>query len=156
MLYPAQLYREELKRRLVSCWYKPKYDYYFLGEYREFDVPDNTMWRRDFVHLNDRGEVDGYFSYHYDPVSKSISQFGLISFTDKGAFLTLSVLVHIKQLIKEGLHRIEWWAVEGNPVNELYKKLVAKYGGKVVGELHDCNYVHGKYCGSVIYEIILN
>jgi hypothetical protein len=26
MLYPAQLYREELKRKLVECWYNPKYN----------------------------------------------------------------------------------------------------------------------------------
>lgn len=59
MLYPAQLYREELKWKLISCWYKPEYDYYFCGEYSEFDVPDTTMWRRDFVHLDKDGEVDG-------------------------------------------------------------------------------------------------
>ena len=73
MLYPAQLYREELKHKLISCWYKPEYDYYFCGEYSEFSVPDTTMWRRDFVHLDKDGEVDGYFSYHYNEVAKSLS-----------------------------------------------------------------------------------
>ena len=43
MLYPAQLYKEELKCKLIGCWYKPEYDYYFCGEYSEFSVPDTTM-----------------------------------------------------------------------------------------------------------------
>jgi hypothetical protein len=108
MLYPAQLYKEELKRKLIGCWYKPEYDYYFLGDYREFTVPDNTDWRRDFVHLNKNGEVDGYFSYHYNEVAKSLSQFGLISFTGNGGALMLDCIRHIDKLISEGLHRAEW------------------------------------------------
>lgn len=154
MLYPAQLYREELKRKLISCWYKPEYSYYFCGGYREFDVPDNTDWRRDFVHLGADGEVDGYFSYHYDEVAKSLSQFGLISFTGKGGALMVSVLRHIDKLISEGLHRMEWWAVCGNPANQLYERLIKKYGGEIAGHLHDCHYFDGKYHDSVMYEIL--
>lgn len=155
MLYPAQLYREELKRKLISCWYLPKYKWYFLNEFREFNVPEDTNWRRDFVYLNKEKEVDGYFSYHYDSVAKSISQFGLVSFTDDGTSLILSAIEHIKGLINNGLHRIEWWAVEGNPANKLYEKLVKKYQGEIVARLHDCHYIDGRYYDSIIYEIIL-
>lgn len=154
MLYPAQLYREELKRKLIGCWYKPEYDYYFLGDYREFSVPDNTDWRRDFVHLDGNGEVDGYFSYHFNELAKSLSQFGLISFTGKGGALMVSCMRHIDKLISEGLHRMEWWAVVGNPACEMYERLVKRYGGNVAGYMHDCNYFGGKYYDSVMYEIL--
>lgn len=154
MLYPAQLYKEELKCKLIGCWYKPEYDYYFVGDYREFTVPDNTDWRRDFVHLGADGEVDGYFSYHYDEIAKSLSQFGLISFTGKGGALMMDCIRHIDKLISEGLHRMEWWAVADNPVCEMYERLIQRYGGTIAGCMHDCNFFNGKYHDSVMYEIL--
>lgn len=156
MLYPAQLYKEELKRKLIGCWYKPEYDYYFLGDYREFSVPDNTDWRRDFVHLNKNGEVDGYFSYHYNEIAKSLSQFGLISFMGNGGALMLDCIRHIDKLISEGLHRMEWWAVVGNPACKIYERLIERYGGSVAGYMHDCNYFNGKYHDAVMYEILFD
>lgn len=154
MLYPAQLYREELKRKLISCWYNPKYDWYFLGDYREFSVPDNTDWRRDFVHLNREGEVDGYFSYHFNEVARSVSQFGLIAFSDNGAGFVKDCVDHMNRLIAEGLRRAEWWAVSDNPANKWYRKILRKYGGHVIGTAHECNYFGGEYHDSVMYEIL--
>lgn len=155
MLYPAQLYKEELKRKLIGCWYKPEYDYYFVGDYREFTVPDNTDWRRDFVHLRADGEVDGYFSYHYDEIAKSLSQFGLISFTVNGGALMVDCIRHIDKLISEGLHRMDWWAVTDNDhANKIYERLIKRYGGTIAGRMHDCNFFSGKYHDSVMYEIL--
>lgn len=159
MLYPAQLYKEELKRKLIGCWYKPEYDWYFLGEYREFTIPDNTDWRRDFVHLNNDGEVDGFFSYHYDTLAQSLSQFGLVAFSSnkrhRGLFVK-DCLSHIESLINKGVRRIEWWAIADNPVNKTYEKLIHQYGGSVVGYLHECNYFEGKYHDTIVYEILFN
>lgn len=154
MLYPAQLYREELKRKLISCWYRPKYDYYFCGDYREFSVPDNVDWRRDFVHLNDNGEIDGYFSYHYNEIAKSLSQFGLISFTGASYRFLRDCREHIEKLISEGLHRMEWWAIADNPANKMYEHIIEKYGGTIAGRMRDCQFFNGKYHDSVMYEII--
>lgn len=155
MLYPAQLYKEELKCKLIGCWYKPEYNYYFVGDYREFTVPDNTDWRRDFVHLGADGEVDGYFSYHYDEIAKSLSQFGLISFTGNGGALMVDYIRHIDKLISEGLHRMDWWAVTDNDhANKIYERLIKRYGGTIAGRMHDCNFFSGKYHDSVMYEIL--
>lgn len=157
MLYPAQLYREELKRKLIECWYKPEYDYYFCGEYSEFSVPDTTMWRRDFVHLGVDGEVDGYFSYQYHDTANSASQFGLISFTSNGAALMRDVMAHIDMLISQGLHRVEWWVVQDNErAAGIYEKIIKRYGGSVAGHMHDCTYFGGKYHDSILYEIIFD
>lgn len=154
MLYPAQLYREELKQKLISCWYKPEYDYYFLGEYQEFTVPDNAYWRKDFVHLNANGEVDGYFAYSNNDTAKSLSQFGIISFTGNGGALVRDCIRHIDKLVAEGLHRMEWWAVVDNPATKIYEKLIERYGGNVAGYMHDCYYFGGRYHDSVMYEIL--
>lgn len=159
MLYPAQLYKEELKRKLIGCWYKPEYDWYFLGDYHEFSVPDNADWRRDFVHLDKNGEVDGFFGYHYGSAAESLSQFGLIAFCSnlrqRGLFVK-ECLQHIEDFIRRGgVKRIEWWAVADNPINKTYEKLIKKYNGTIVGRLHNCEYFEGKYHDSVIYEILL-
>lgn len=156
MLYPAQLYREELKRKLIECWYNPKYDYYFMGEYNEFNVGDNAYWRTDLVHLDKNGEVDGYFSYQRNDAARSISQFGLVSFADNGAALVADCIRHIDKLVSEGLHRMEWWAVCDNPANKIYERLIARYGGQVAGRMHDCRYFGGKYHDAVMYEIIFD
>lgn len=154
MLMAAQLYKEELKRKLVECWYKPEYDYYFLGDYHEFTVPDNTDWRRDFVCLNSKGEITGYFSYHYNEMARSLSQFGLISFTGNGTVLVRDCICHIEKLIGEGLRRMEWWAVDGNPANRMYEEIIDRYGGTIAGHMHECNYFAGKYHDSILYEVL--
>lgn len=154
MLKPAQLYKEELKRKLIECWYNPKYEYYFLGDYREFTVPDNTDWRRDFVCVDSKGEIIGYFAYHHDDAARSLSQFGLISFTGNGALLVRDCIRHIENLVDEGLRRMEWWAVADNAANRLYEKIIDRYGGTVAGHMHECYYFGGRYHDSILYEIL--
>lgn len=66
MLKPAQLYEEELKQKLIECWYKPEYKYYFGGGAYAISLPDNNETRHDFVHLDKDDNIDGYFSYQID------------------------------------------------------------------------------------------
>ena len=106
------------------------------------------------MHLNKDGEVDGYFSYHMNEVAKSASQFGLVSFSDNGAGFVKDCIDHMKQLIAEGLHRVEWWAVSDNPVNKFYESIIKRYDGTIAGLMHDCNYFRGEYHDSVMYEIV--
>lgn len=157
MLVPAQLYKEELKRKLVECWYRPEYDYYFMGDHHEFTVPDNTDWREDFVSVNDKGEVVGYFSYNHDKAARSLTNFGLIAFTgskmERGRFVRECV-THIENLVDLGLRRLDFWAVADNPVNHLYRKLIWLYNGREIGRLIECSYFGGKYHDSILYEVL--
>ena len=154
MLYPAQLYKEELKKKLISCWYDPKYRYYFGGDRHEFNVPDNTDWRQDFVHLADDGSVDGFFSYNYTDTTKSMSQFGLISFSDNGMPLITDAIHQVKKMFLNGAQRCEFWAFADNPVCKLYNRLMSKYGGLIVGHLTRSGYFDGKYHDVVFYEVL--
>lgn len=155
MLYPAQLYKEELQKKLTACWYDPKYQYFFSGSYELFNIPNDALWRRDFVHLDKDGNVDGYFAYHYEDGGKNMCQFGLISFAKNGTLLTLDVIEHIKNMFKQGAQRCEFWAFADNPVIPLYEKLVERYGGKKVGTLTRTAYFNGKYHDAYIYEILV-
>jgi hypothetical protein len=154
MLYPAQLYKEELKKKLISKWYDPKYQWYFGGERYANDVPDNTEWRQDFVHLNSNCDIDGYFSYHHDRAAKSLNQFGLISFSDNGTDLVMDAIHRVKYMFREeGIERCEFWAFDDNPVNKLYEKIVERYRGRCVGYLTRCAFFSGKYHDMRIYEV---
>ena len=153
MLYPAQLYKEELKRKLISCWYDPKYKYYFAGDRHEFTIPDNTDWREDFVHLSESGEVDGFFSYNYDDGSKSMRNFGLISFCDNGLDLVQDAIDRIKYMIACGVQRLEFFAFADNPICKLYNYYIKRYGGEQVCRLHRVAFFDGEYHDSVLYEM---
>lgn len=153
MLLPAQLYREELKRKMTACWYQPKYKYYFLANYHEIQIGDNADWRRDFVCIY-KNEVIGFFSYSYNEVDRSMGNFGLVSFVDNGAILIRDVLKHIKMMFEDGANRLEFWAVADNPANKMYLSLMKRYGGRKVCELRQTNYFGGNYHNSCIYELL--
>ena len=154
MLYPAQLYKEELKKKLISCWYDPKYRYYFGEDRQEFTVPDNNTWRHDFVHLDKDGNIDGFFSYNYNDGNKSMTQFGLISFSENGMPLIIDAVHQVKKMFLNGAQRCEFWAFTDNPVCKLYNRLMAKYGGLIVAHLTRSGYFDGKYHDAVIYEVL--
>lgn len=151
----AQLYREEIKYELTKRWYDEKYKYYFGGCAEEFNIPNDNYWRRDFAHLDIEGNLDGYFSYKYDPAAKSLSNFGLIGFAENNTKLVFDALSHIKALFKTGeVRRVCWWAFEDNPANKLYERIIRKYNGKINGKETDCAFVEGRYWSSISYEII--
>lgn len=155
MLYPAQLYREELKRKMIECWYNPKYKYYFSGSAYELSIPDNNETRHDFVHLGKNGEIDGYFSYQIDWTAKSLYNFGLIGFKNRNAEFILDCMVDINKMVTNGIRRCEFWAWANNkPANRLYKRLMEEYGGQQVGYLHGSGFFDGQYQDSIVYEII--
>lgn len=155
MLYPAQLYREELKRKLVEHWYDTKYSYYFSGSAYEVTPPDNNETRHDFVHLDKDGNVDGYFSYQIDWQARSLYNFGLVGFKDKNADFIRDCLVNVNKMIANGIKRCEFWAWSDNErANRLYRRLIEEYGGQIVGHLHNNGFFEGKYHDTTIYEIL--
>lgn len=157
MLYPAQLYKEELKRKLIGCWYDPRYKYYFSGSAYELTIPDNNENRHDLVHLDENGDIDGYFSYQIDWQSKSLYNFGLIGFKNYNANLVRDCLVDINKMVDNGIRRCEFWAWANNGrANRLYRRLVEEYGGQCVGHLHGSGFFDGQYQDTNIYEIIFD
>lgn len=155
MLVPAQLYKEEIKAALVARWYDPKYQYYFSGERYEITIEDNAEHRRSFAHVDKDGNLTGFFTYNYNDASRSISGIGLISFTDNGGSLLLDVIRHVTYMLNTEAQRVEFWAFTDNPANEQYIKLIERYGGHRVAELHRTNFFNGKYHDCVVYELLV-
>lgn len=154
-LVPAQLHIEELNRKLTACWYQPKYTYFFGGNYHKFDIGDNADWHRDFVLLDDKGGVSGYFSYNYNDGSKSMQNFGLIDFSGNGRELVRQALINVRDMFEHGAQRLEILCFEDNPVKKLYDFYMKRCGGRQVGKLTRACYFDGKYHNAVIYEVLV-
>ena len=151
---PAQLHEEEIKRKLIACWYDPKYIYYFGGNYRVNQIGDNADWRRDYAFVDKDGNVSGYFSYNYDECSKSMHNFGLIDFSGNGQELVRQALEHIRGMFEKGAQRLEVMCFGDSPACRLYDFYMKRCGGKQVGKLTRAWYFDGKYHDSIIYELL--
>lgn len=151
---PAQLHEEEIKRKLIACWYDPKYIYYFGGNYRVNQIGDNADWRRDYALVDKDGNVSGYFSYNYDECSKSMHNFGLIDFSGNGQELVRQALEHIRGMFEKGAQRLEIMCFGDSPACRLYDFYMKRCGGRQVGKLTRAWYFDGKYHDSIIYELL--
>lgn len=155
MLVAAQLYKEEVTRKLQATWYSLKYQYFWDGYGSDLDIPTDSYWKKQFVFLDEKGEVTGYFSYNYNSNTSSMNNFGLISFIDYNPKFILAIYEHIAAALKNGVKRIEFFAYEDNPANKGYQKLIKRFGGKQVGKLtNNTRLLDNKLHNTLIYEII--
>lgn len=164
MLKPAQLYKDELNKKMVEGWYDIENIYYHRspGSY-ELDFGDNNKNCHSFVSVKRRklgletiDTIIGFISYEVDWEAMSADNFGFISF-DKGNVLLVSdVVTCIRDLfLKYSMNRVAWYCYADNPALEGYRKLVKRFGGKEVGYLRQVTkLLDGKLHDSVIFEIL--
>ena len=155
MLVPAQLYREELKKRIISTWYNLEYQYYWQSYNNGPDFEDNNIYTRQFAFLSN-DKITGYFSYSLDNSSKSLYNMGILSFEKVNYKFIKAVLAHIKWLFDERIiDRIEFFAYEDNPAIKGYDKIIKRFGGKRVGKLTRSQKLYdGKLHNTILYEIL--
>lgn len=155
MLHPAQLYKEELQRKLISCWYEEKYQWYFGESSFTYELANNNDFKHEFVHLDKDGHVDGFFSYSHDGSAKSLRNFGLISFSDWNVDFLKDVLQRIDYMFRvEGYRRLDFWCFADNPIRKTYEKIILRNGGTLAGTLHESTFFKGKYHDMVFYELL--
>lgn len=155
MLVAAQLYKEELHQKLRATWYDIKYQYFWQGSCNDIEFPPENYWKKQFAFLDKDGQVTGYFSYNYCAETRSLNNFGLISFIDYNPRFIQAVIEHLENVLSQGyINRIEFFAYEDGPANQGYQKLVKRFGGRQVGKLTKCSrLLDGKLHNTVFYEI---
>lgn len=157
MLDIAKKYEKEFQDKYIQTWYDPYYMYYrdSSGD-RIPQLADNCYDRRDFVSLNEKGEVIGFISYFYNDVNMSASQFGAISFDTGNPIFVQDLLQVIGDIFfKFHLNRIEFWCFEDNPATRGYRAFIKRFGGREVGHLRQtCRLMDGHMHDSVIFEIL--
>lgn len=155
MLVPAQLYKEELRNKIISTWYSLEYQYYWQSYNQEPNFDDNNLYGRQFAFVED-DKVTGYFSYSIDNSSKSLYNMGLLSFEKPNYHFIKAVTSHIKWLFDEKIiDRIEFFAYEDNPAIKGYDKMAERFGGKRAGKFTRSQKLYdGKLHNTIMYEIL--
>ena len=154
MLVPAIVYKEEL----VQQFYKNLYTddmflyqgYCHAHELMEIKAEDNKY---QWAGVNKKGEVIGYLSYYINPITDSVSRFGLYSF-DKGNLCFIRDVYNKLEELVETHRRIEWQVIGGNPILHNYIDFCKAHNG-FVHHLHACTKDNnGKYRDEWILEIV--
>jgi hypothetical protein len=155
MIKPAQLYEEQLKKKLIEKWYDPVYKYYFIGGSHTLELPDHNYDKRNFVSIvND--EIIGYIAYNFHQQTKIANQFGLISFDIGNLIFIKDLFIIIKEIFeKYNGEGITFRGIMDNPVIDSYYKLCKKYNGRVCGyHKRDACLITGEICDSIEFEIM--
>lgn len=157
MIKPAQLYKEEIKKKYIETWYNPEYMYYsgWSGS-GEPDIPDNNYDSHHFVSVDNDGNILGYISYSVSFVTMSADRFGAISF-DKGNMLFAKDLYQVIYDIFEKYHlnRLCWSCITDNPAIRGYRNFLKKHGGRECAYHRQiCKLMDGKLHDDVEFEIL--
>lgn len=156
MLKPAQLYKDELNKKMIEGWYDIDNMYYHSSPASySIDLSDNNLESHSFVSIS-KEEIVGYISYCVDYQVMSADNFGFISF-DKG---NITFIKDTFQLIKDlfykyNFNRVAWGCYADNPAIRGYRKFIEKFGGREVAYLRQTTkLLDGKIHDSVIFEIL--
>lgn len=164
MLKPAQLYKDELNKKMIEGWYDLSNMYYHggPGSY-ELDFGDSNENCHSFVSVKRKqfgveiiDTIIGFISYEVDWEAMSVDNFGFISF-DKGNVEVVRDAVQCMRdlFIKYSMNRVAWSCYSDNPALDDYRKLVKRFGGRESGHLRQVRkLMDGKLHDSVIFEIL--
>jgi hypothetical protein len=157
MLKPAQLYSEQVKEKMINCWYDEYYKYYsgWTGNNLP-ELPDNCYETHNFVSVDKEDNVIGYISYHINYVNMTADNFGIISFDKGNLMFAKDLYTAIKNLFKVyHMNRISWNMIVGNPVYTSYKRFIKKYGGRECAYYRQCaRLMDGLLYDSISFEIL--
>lgn len=157
MLAPAQLYEGELRNKFATTLYDEKYKWYSGWTGCAIPhIPDNTYEGRDFVSLNEEGEVIGYISYRFNMTCMRAHDFGIICFEDCSVVFAKDVFQCFVDIFeKYNLKSARWDVIVGNPAIRGYKHFIEKHGGRICGYYRQCTrLMDGKIYDSMSFEVL--
>lgn len=160
MLKPAQLYKDELQKKLVETWYDEKYKYFYdTSGKNEIVLPDNCYYQRYFVSVDKNENILGYICYTYDDNSSYAKWFGIMCFEDSYCYEFIADVIRVIDDIfyKFNLNRIEFQCFAMNPVCDAYRRFIKKYGGREVATLRQTTkLMDGMFHDSILFEILFD
>lgn len=158
MLKPAQLYKEELEKKMFEIFYNEKYMYFFGDSgFNTFTIPNDTTNQHFFASVDKDNNLLGFVCYEVHRDVQSAYGFGALSFIEGGS---VEFAIDLKQAVfdiflKYGLNRMEWGCFVENPAIKGYRKFIKRYGGRECGYRRKANMLmDGKLHDSVTFEIL--
>lgn len=157
MIKPAILYKDELYKEMANTWFDPEYMYYYDTTPGLPDIPDKPDNQYQFVSVDSKGKVLGFFSYWVYEPSKRAMNFGLVSFEKRNVLFMRDAIQMFKDMFEKfGVQSAEWRCYADNEeALKLYRRIIKDYGGVEVCRLRRNGAPQNrKICDTIIFEIL--
>lgn len=158
MLDLAIRHKDKLLDKFASTFFDPKYMYYYNGDgyCSTPDIATDTYNIHQFVSLDKDGNIIGYLKYKIDHNVRAAYGFAAMNFTDNIVIFSKDLKqVLIDIFLKFNLNKLDFNVTCGNPIEKSYDKIVARYGGRVLGIYKDDTITQdGVIHDSKAYEIM--
>lgn len=159
MLVPAILYKDEIINKVREYFYTNDMLYEVGGmdnwTPNIVDCPDKFHFQYAIVTPSADGQnkLIGYLSYVIDWYSDKAYNFGLFSFDRGNPIIGKEVFNKLEDLVNR-FHRVEWWAVSGNPACKNYDSFIKRHNGSRHILKDSFKDRDGIYRDSIVYEIV--
>lgn len=163
MLSNGRLFKDEIKKEHLRVWYDEQYQYYF-GSYNNspwFDDEDKGDFNtRVFASLDPKdNSVIGMISYHIDRVANNVTQFAVINYHIDDIRKKVIYGRDVAQVIDDifvrfNHHKMEWFVIQGNPIEKSYDRLCEQLGGRIIGTITDATVINGRFHNDKMYELM--
>ena len=157
MLQPAQLYSNELQRKMIETWYKPEY-MFANGAPGDFlpTLDDNNATEHDFVSFDNYGNMIGYVGYTINWITRNAGDFKIVSFDIGNLEFVKDVYSVIYNCFTvSNLNRVWWKCYADNPALRGYRSFIKRCGGVECGRFRQNMMLSdGKLHDEIIFEIL--
>ncbi len=158
MIAPAFLYKNDLESKLILSKLEEHNKFYHAYSWTDysFKIEESDWSEAQYVSLNTKNEVTGFFYFSFNRATMIITGIGLISFIkSNNPVLLRSLNSKLLELFKYGFRKANFSVIVGNPIEKSYDKWVKYMKGRIVGTYYqDVKLVDGKYYDKKWYEII--
>lgn len=150
------IYKSKLEDLYKDTLYNEKYKFFYDYNYRDIRESSNSDWnRREFVSVDKEGNILGVIGYGFDRCGDYVNNFCIINFSRNKVVFGRDVAQAFNEIFTKYNHRkITFTVVIGNPIEKTYDRLMAKYGGRIVGTyMQHVKLIDNKYYDIKLYEI---
>jgi hypothetical protein len=160
MLKQAILYEEKLKREyLEAICDDDQLKFYNSSSYRTFNfqVVDTDCWKIQLVSVDTNDNLIGYISADIDRDSRVVSSFGIMNFTKVINIIFSKDLMNFMKSLRDKCNasKFEFCAFAGGKPEQMYRRFINKYGGRVVGTYTSSSkLLDGKYYDLTLFEVM--
>lgn len=156
MLDIATKYEEKLQELFANISFEEKYKYSSGCTYRDkYEASKSTWQMHEFVSVyNDK--ILGYLRYSIDREAYKVDSLYIVNFTNPNIIFAndlKQLLIDIFEKFK--FRKLSFSCFIGNPIEKSYDKIIAKFGGRIVGiQIEDSKLIDGEYYDLKLYEIL--
>lgn len=159
MLKQAILYEEQFKKEYLKAMCDDHFKFYNSCSNRNFtfSLADNDYWTIQRVSVDKNNNVIGFMSVDINRDSRVINHFGIMNFTKNINMIFAKDILKFLRELRDVYQasKFEFVAFVGGKPEAMYKRFIAKHGGRVVGTLtNTTKLLDGKYYDSTLFEIM--